>query len=459
MAKKDAKIFYCTECGNEYSKWQGQCNHCKNWNTIIEAPSLATKIKRTSDGGFNVTQKSKPLPLKEIKIDESHRISTGLKEFDRVLGGDGIVAGSIALLSGDPGIGKSTILLQSCDSLSKEGQVLYISGEESASQIKMRAERIGIKSENIRIYAENNMDEIEDQIIELQPSIVIVDSVQTMYKSDINGIAGGPSQVKEVAAIFTRIAKTMNIPIILVGHINKDGNIAGPMLLEHIVDTVLYFEGDKYASYRILRAIKNRFGPTNEIGVFEMNDIGFSEVTNPSGLFISEDEKSEPGCGITCIMEGTRPILAEVQALVSETAYSNPKRTSKGIDYNRLSLLTAVLEKKAGVRLNNQDIYINIVGGLETNEPSVDLSIVLAVASSLKDKPIKKGIVSIGEVSLTGEIRPVNNIDNRISECKKMGFEKVVIPFANKNKIKNQNNIEIIYVTNVREAIKNCLED
>lgn len=458
MAKKST-VFYCTSCGQEYSKWQGQCNGCKEWNTIVEQPESFKKITKTSSGAFNIMKTSKPMKLKEISIDESHRISTGYNEFNRVLGGDGIVAGSIVLISGDPGIGKSTLLLQSCDALASEGPVMYISGEESASQIKMRAERIGIQSEDLYIHSENDLNMIEAQIEEIKPKVIIADSIQTIYRPDLDTSAGSVSQVKEVAAVFTNIAKTQGIAVFLVGHVNKEGSIAGPKILEHIVDTVLYFEGDKYASYRILRAMKNRFGSTNEIGVFEMNDVGFSEVDNPSGLFISEDEKSEPGCGITCLVEGTRPILAEVQSLVTETSYSNPKRTAKGIDFNRLSLIAAVLEKKAGLRLNNQDIYVNIVGGLETNEPSVDLSLVLVIASSLKDKSVKKGLVSLGEISLTGEIRPVNNIDNRISECIKMGFSKIAVPLANKNKIKKHDGIEIIYVSNIRDALKNCLEE
>lgn len=453
MAKTAKEIVYfCKECGNETKKWAGKCPACGAWNSLTEEFVSKTKSKKTTLG-LSLNENT-PKKLKEIELDDSHRIFTGMKELDRVLGG-GMVAGSIALIAGDPGIGKSTLLLQICNKLTEEGTVLYISGEESPSQIKMRAERIGISidNENLSILSETNMENIETQIERLKPKVIIVDSVQTVSREELSSAAGSVSQIREIAASFTTIAKTTGAATFLVGHVTKEGAIAGPRVLEHIVDTVLYFEGDRYESYRVLRAVKNRFGSTNEIGVFEMKEEGFKEVVNPSGLFISEEYPNQPGCGITCILEGTRPVLIEVQSLVSSSSFGNPRRMTAGIDNNRLSLLSAVIEKKAGLRFGDQDIYVNVVGGLKVEERAADLLIVLLLASSLRNKPIQESVISIGEVSLTGEIRSVSNLDKRIGECKKMGFKKIILPKASMKNIKKDDEIEFIPVANITEAI------
>lgn len=451
MAKEKELIHYCKECGYESKKWLGKCPGCGAWNSFVQ--EAITPSKNAKSGVVaSMKEKNTAKRLDEIEIDDSHRIDTGMKELNRVLGG-GLVAGSIVLIGGDPGIGKSTILLQICNKLSDEGEVLYVSGEESASQIKMRAERIGANSKKLSILAETDIDVIESEISKINPKIIIVDSVQTLSRMDMTSAAGSVSQVREVAATFTYIAKTTGAAVFIVGHVTKDGAIAGPRVLEHIVDTVLYFEGERYESYRILRAVKNRFGSTNEIGVFEMKEEGFNEVTNTSGLFISEEFNREPGCGITCILEGTRPVLVEVQALVSESSFGNPRRMSAGIDYNRLSLLSAVIEKKGGLRFGDQDIYLNVIGGLKVEERASDLLVVLLLASSLRNKPIQEGLVAIGEVSLTGEIRSVSNIDKRISECKKLGFNKIMLPKSSVKNVKDTTDIEVIPVVNINEAI------
>lgn len=456
MAKKST-IFFCKECGYEAVKWTGQCPSCKEWNTFVEAP--ATDKKETKHNHSTIlAEKSKALLLDEIEADTSFRIDTGLNELNRVLGG-GLVLGSIVLLGGDPGIGKSTILLQICNTLSEQGKILYISGEESAAQIKMRAERIGINSKGLLVYSENNLDDIEKVITEVTPKVIIVDSVQTVYRPSIDSAAGSVTQVREVTTAFTYIAKKTNAAVFLIGHVTKDGALAGPRVLEHLVDTVLYFEGDRYESYRVLRAVKNRFGSTNEIGVFEMKSEGFAEVTNPSGLFISEDSKIDTGCCVTCILEGTRPVLVELQSLASITSFGNPRRMSAGIDYNRMTLLIAILEKKAEIDFSKHDVYFNVVGGLKIDERSTDLAIALAMTSTLTGKSIKKGLAIIGELSLTGETRSVSNIDKRISECEKMGFSKVIIPSSNSKTIKKEDyNLEIIPVSNINEALFNGLQ-
>ena len=449
--KEKEEIWFCKECGYESKKLMGKCPGCGNWNSFES--ELVTKSKKSKTGLVkSLSEKHTAKKLEEISIDDSHRIDTGLTELNRVLGG-GLVAGSIVLLGGDPGIGKSTILLQICDSLSNEGQVLYVSGEESESQIKMRAERIGVKSKNLSILSENELETVEDEISRVKPKIIIVDSVQTISRCDMSSAAGSVSQVREVAASFTYIAKTTGAAVFLVGHVTKEGSLAGPRVLEHIVDTVLYFEGDRYESYRVLRAVKNRFGSTNEIGVFEMKNEGFEQVTNPSGLFIGEESTNQPGCGVACILEGTRPVLVEIQSLVSETSFGNPRRMAAGIDTNRLALLSAVIEKKAGMRFGNQDIFLNVVGGLKIEERSTDLLVVLLLVSSLRNKPLQESMAVIGEVSLTGEVRPVSNIEKRISECKKMGFKKIMIPLSSSKNLKKDNEIEILTVKTIQEAI------
>ncbi len=447
MANKST-IFYCTECGNETSKWAGKCNACGAWNSLVEEKATGkVKNNKCSTRTGNSSKK-----LKEIKLDDSRRIHTGMEELDIVLGG-GLVAGSVVLLGGDPGIGKSTILLQICDALTKEGCVLYVSGEESSSQIKLRAERIGVESEELSILSENNLDTIEKEISRLKPQVIIADSVQTIISPELTAAAGSVSQVREVAAVFTQIAKTTGSAVFLVGHVTKEGALAGPRVLEHIVDTVLYFEGDRYESYRVLRAVKNRFGSTNEIGVFEMKEIGFAEVKNPSGLFINEDDEIYNGCSVACVLEGTRPVLVETQALASETTFGNPRRMAAGIDYNRLNLISAVLDKNLSLKLGNHDIYLNLVGGLKTDDRAADLSVAAAIISSVIKQSIPRKTAYIGEISLTGEIRPVSNIEKRISECEKLGFEKIYIPYSSKKSIKNKNIIGIRNINDLKNSI------
>ena len=455
MAKKTA--FFCRNCGYESVKWLGQCPSCKEWNTFDEAPIMDKKEAKHNHSTI-LAKKSTALLLDEIEADTSYRMNTGLEELNRVLGG-GLVQGSVVLLGGDPGIGKSTLLLQICDNLSKEGNILYISGEESAAQIKMRAERIGLTTKKLAVLSENNLDDIETSINEREPKIIIVDSVQTIYRSSIDSAAGSVGQVREVTTAFTYIAKKTNAAVFLIGHVTKDGALAGPRILEHLVDTVLYFEGDRYDSYRVLRAVKNRFGSTNEIGVFEMKSEGFAEVTNPSGLFISEDGHSNTGCCVTCILEGTRPVLVELQSLASVSSFGNPRRMSAGIDYNRMTLLIAILEKKAEYDFSKHDVYFNVVGGLKIDERSTDLAVALAMVSTLTGKSIKKGLALIGELSLTGETRSVSNVDKRLSECEKMGFTKVIIPTTNLKSIKiDDYNLEVIPVSNINDALVNALD-
>ena len=455
MAKKTA--FFCRNCGYESVKWLGQCPSCKEWNTFDEAPIMDKKEAKHNHSTI-LAKKSTALLLEEIEADTSYRMNTGLEELNRVLGG-GLVQGSVVLLGGDPGIGKSTLLLQICDNLSKEGNILYISGEESAAQIKMRAERIGLTTKKLAVLSENNLDDIETSINEREPKIIIVDSVQTIYRPSIDSAAGSVGQVREVTTAFTYIAKKTNAAVFLIGHVTKDGALAGPRILEHLVDTVLYFEGDRYDSYRVLRAVKNRFGSTNEIGVFEMKSEGFAEVTNPSGLFISEDGHSNTGCCVTCILEGTRPVLVELQSLASVSSFGNPRRMSAGIDYNRMTLLIAILEKKAEYDFSKHDVYFNVVGGLKIDERSTDLAVALAMVSTLTGKSIKKGLALIGELSLTGETRSVSNVDKRLSECEKMGFTKVIIPTTNLKSIKiDDYNLEIIPVSNINDALVNALD-
>lgn len=449
MAKKGT-IFFCTDCGNEHAKWAGQCSACHSWNTLEEGLKSTT---HKSDKGKAISN-NQSMYLKDISVGDETRITTGMSELDRVLGG-GLVSDSITLLGGDPGIGKSTLLLQICNSLCNEsGKVMYISGEESASQIKMRAERLGVHTENLLVLSENNIEIILSEIDKHNPSVLIVDSVQTMIDPEITSAAGSVTQVREVSATFTKVAKSKGCAVFLVGHVTKEGSLAGPRVLEHIVDTVLYFEGDRYESYRILRAVKNRFGSTNEIGVFEMKQGGFEEVLNPSGLFVSTETDENDGCCVTCILEGTRPVLVEIQAITSGQLDSQQKsqyarRVATGIDQSRLNLLSVVMDKKINTKLYSGDIYANVVGGLRVDDRAADLSICASIYSSLTTKKTIPSCIYIGEVSLTGDVTPISNIDKRLSECEKLGFKNVVIP-AN-SKLEQNHTINILKIKNISQ--------
>ena len=451
---KSRSVYVCAECGFESAKWYGKCPECGEWNTMAE------EISSVSTGKGNGAKKSlssvqKVMKLNEITGDVEKRISTGIKEFDRVLGG-GIVVGSLVLIGGDPGIGKSTILLQICEYLGKEKYVLYISGEESANQIKLRANRLGVHTENLAILAQTDVGTIVETIRTEKPDIVIIDSIQTMIYDECSSSAGSITQVRECTNIFMHTAKSFGIPIFVVGHVNKDGAIAGPKVLEHIVDTVLYFEGERNYSYRILRGVKNRFGSTNEIGVFEMQQNGLQEVENPSLLMLSGRPKNTSGTCVACVMEGSRPILAEVQGLVTATGFGTPRRMSTGFDYNRMAMILAVLEKRAGYYFNNMDTYINVVGGLRLDEPSADLTVAMALVSSLKDMVVNEKIIAFGEIGLAGEIRAVSNCEQRVSEAYRLGFERCIIPFHNyKGLSKNLKvNVDIVPFRTIRDAFK-----
>ena len=449
---KSKTIFVCSECGNESSKWLGKCPACNSWNTFYEQ-----KVVETKSSGRNARNSekinNKPQTLNSYQAKETIRTSTGFNELDRVLGG-GLVKGSLVLLGREPGIGKSTLILQICDKVKGEGKVLYVSGEESAEQIKMRADRLGINNDDILFLAETDIDIVNQAIIVINPKLVIIDSIQTMYSEEITAAAGSVSQVREITSQVMRVCKSRAITTIIIGHVTKEGNIAGPRVLEHMVDCVLYLEGERYFTYRILRGVKNRFGSTNEIGMFEMREEGMCEITNPSDILISEREDNPAGSCIVSCMEGTRPILVELQALTAQTIYGYPKRTANGIDYNRLALLIAVLEKRVGLQLGSQDVYLNVVGGLRINEPSIDLGIVLVTASSFKNVPIPKDMVIMGEVGLTGEIRRINTIEKRLKEAEKLGFKTCIIPESNKRDLKDKFKLDIICVRNINEAMK-----
>ena len=447
---KNKTIFVCSECGNESSKWLGKCPACNSWNTFYEQ-----KIVETKAGGHKDLAKSenKPQKLNSYETKETIRTSTGFGELDRVLGG-GLVKGSLVLLGGEPGIGKSTLILQICDKVKGEGKVLYVSGEESAEQIKMRADRLEINNDDILFLGETDIDIVNQAIIEINPKLVIIDSIQTMYSEEISAAAGSVSQVREITSQVMRVCKSRAITTIIIGHVTKEGNIAGPRVLEHMVDTVLYLEGERYFSYRVLRGVKNRFGSTNEIGMFEMNEEGMCEITNPSDILISEREDNPAGSCIVSSIEGTRAILIEMQALTTQSIFGFPKRAANGTDYNRLTLLIAVLEKRAGIMLGSQDIYLNLVGGIRVNEPSIDLGMMMAVVSSFKNVPIPKDMVIIGEVGLTGEVRRINLIDKRLKEAEKLGFKTCIIPESNKKDLKEKYKLDIIGVSNVNEAMK-----
>ena len=451
---KNKTVFICSECGFESPKWYGKCPGCGEWNTLNEEISSSTSTKSS------VSSSAKVMSLDEITEDVEKRISTGIKEFDRVLGG-GIVKGSLVLLSGDPGIGKSTILLQVCEYLGKSKKILYVSGEESANQIKMRANRLGVTTDSLYILPQTDAGIIVEAIKTEKPDIVIIDSIQTMVCEEISSSAGSVTQVRECTNMFMHTAKGLGIPIFIVGHVNKDGAIAGPKVLEHIVDTVLYFEGEKNYSYRMLRGAKNRFGSTNEIGVFEMTGEGLKEVLNPSLMMISGRPKNTSGTCVACVMEGSRPMLAEVQGLVCATGFGTPRRMSTGFDYNRMSMLLAVLEKRAGYFFNNMDAYINVIGGLKLDEPAADLTVALALVSSLKDKVVGNNVLAFGEVGLAGEIRAVNHCEQRVSEAYRLGFERCIIPFHNYKALSKELkvNMDIVPVRTIRDAFSALAEE
>ena len=448
---KPSTVFVCSNCGNESSKWFGRCPACNEWNTCYEE-----KVNLKSSGKSASKKTATTIKLDDVKKQDIVRTKTGFGELDRELGG-GLVKGSLPLHGGEPGIGKSTLILQICDKIKGEGQVLYVSGEESAQQIKIRADRLGIKNNDIVFLGETDIDVIEDAILKTNPKLVIIDSIQTMYSDEITSGPGSVSQVREITARIMKMCKQEEITTIIIGHVTKDGNIAGPRVLEHMVDTVLYLEGERYFAYRILRGVKNRFGSTNEIGMFEMNDIGMCEISNPSSVLLSEKNENIAGSIVVASIEGTRPILVELQALTSTSVFGMPRRTTNGIDYNRLTLLIAVLEKRTGLPLGNQDVYLNIVGGIKINEPALDLGIILAVSSSFKNIPIPNDVIAIGEVGLTGEVRSVNQIEKRIKEAEKLGFKKCIIPESNKKLLKDTYKLDIIGVQNIIEAMR-CLE-
>lgn len=447
---KQKVVYICQECGYTQAKWSGKCPDCGKWNTFIEeiAPSKNTAYHK------NITlNHNKPQSINSIKTVEQDRLKSGIGEFDRVLGG-GAVPGSVTLIGGDPGIGKSTLLLQVIDRFSQNyGSTLYISGEESAAQIKMRADRLSVNSSNLNILCETEIDEIESNIENLAPKAVVIDSIQTMYKSDILSTPGNVTQVRESTMALTYIAKSRNIPIFIVGHITKEGNLAGPKVMEHIVDTVLYMEGDSYHVYRILRAVKNRFGSTNEIGVFEMRDSGLVEISNPSEMLLSERQENISGSVVISIMEGTRPILLELQALVAPANFGMPQRTSNGVDRNRLALLLAVLDKRAGYRIQNSDVFVNVVGGMQANEPSVDLGTIIAIVSNYKDKPVDPKTLIIGEVGLGGEVRAVSQSEKRIKEAAKLGFTKAIVSQYDVRGLKIKEDIKVLGVRTINDAL------
>lgn len=453
MAKAKS-VYVCNECGFESPRWYGKCPNCSKWNTLIEEINSAplrpstTKVSSSLNNAPNI----EAMPLSSYAADKEMRSTTGLVELDRVLGG-GVVAGSAVLLSGDPGIGKSTLLLQTCSTLCASNKVLYIAGEESPRQIKMRATRLGINSDNLFVAPITDIEEVIRTINHTAPDIVMVDSIQTMHLSALTSSSGSIAQVRECSQLLVNAAKSSEIPVFIVGHVNKDGGIAGPKVLEHMVDVVLYFEGERHSSYRILRAVKNRFGSTNEIGVFEMGESGLEDVENPSLMLLSGRPTDVSGTCVACVIEGTRPILAEAQALVTKSSFSAPRRVSTGFDFNRAALIIAILEKRAGFFFGNLDAYINIIGGLRLDEPAADLAVALALASNIMDKPIGDNVAAFGEVGLAGEIRSVSHIQARINECARLGFTKIILPkTSSKQKVSAPKGAELIFVSNIKEA-------
>ena len=441
MAKAKGSVFFCGECGYESTKWLGKCPACGSWNTMLEQKKIS------SVPSINNLTYAHAIPLADVTTTASGRVSSGIGELDRVLGG-GIVPGSVTLLGGDPGIGKSTLLMQTAAELTKQGTVLYVTGEESASQLKLRAERLGVGGDML-ILAENDLSAIESEVDRIKPAYVMIDSIQTMYSADCSGTNGSISQIREATSLITRMAKRTGAATFIVGHVTKDGAIAGPRILEHMVDTVLYFEGDRQDSFRLLRSVKNRFGSTDEIGVFEMRSTGMAEISDPSTLFITGTDL--PGCAVTCAMEGTRPMMVEVQALLSTSPFSNPRRMAAGLDNNRLVLLLAVLEKKAGLRFYDKDVYTNVVGGIRLDERAGDLAVAMCIAGAGADIALPPRTAILGELSLTGEVRPVNRLDKRIQECARLGFSHIVVP--NSDTLPKIDGLNYTRVKNIREAL------
>lgn len=451
---KTKTVFYCTNCGNETHKWMGRCPGCGAYNTMEEHIEKTVPAGKAKSAPVGISRK--PQRIREVSSDGEIRFSTGMGELDRVLGG-GAVAGSLVLVGGAPGIGKSTLLLQICNQMGTSRRILYISGEESERQLKLRAERLGVEPDELYILSETRLSDVVEAAETVDPDILIVDSIQTLYSEDNDSSPGSVSQVKDCTMTMMQLSKTQGITIFVVGHINKDGNIAGPKVLEHMVDCVLYFEGDPNTSYRLLRAAKNRFGSTNEIGVFEMMDSGLVEVPNPSQMLLEGRPESASGTCVACVMEGTRPILAEVQALVTKTTFNVPRRATDGFDFNRAVLLMAVTEKRAGMKLNLFDAYINVIGGLQLDEPAADLPVVLAVASSYRDAPISDDLLAIGEVGLTGEIRSVSHMNQRLAEASRLGFKKCIVPKSGSEKLEIPQDLTVYRVRNLREAIETAL--
>lgn len=441
MAKAKGSVFFCGECGYESTKWLGKCPACGSWNTMLEQKKIS------SVPSINNLAYAHAIPLADVTTTASGRVSSGIGELDRVLGG-GIVPGSVTLLGGDPGIGKSTLLMQTAAELTKQGTVLYVTGEESASQLKLRAERLGVGGDML-ILAENDLSAIESEVDRVKPAYIMIDSIQTMYSADCSGTNGSISQIREATSLITRMAKRTGAATFIVGHVTKDGAIAGPRILEHMVDTVLYFEGDRQDSFRLLRSVKNRFGSTDEIGVFEMRSTGMAEISDPSTLFITGTDL--PGCAVTCAMEGTRPMMVEVQALLSTSPFSNPRRMAAGLDNNRLVLLLAVLEKKAGLRFYDKDVYTNVVGGIRLDERACDLAVAMCIAGAGADIALPPRTAILGELSLTGEVRPVNRLDKRIQECARLGFSHIVVP--NSDTLPKVDGLNYTRVKNIREAL------
>lgn len=454
MAAAKKSVFFCKECGYDSGKWFGQCPSCRQWNTAVEE---VVSAKKTDTAKVHImgSTNTEPTAINDVKVEDEDRAKTGFAELDRVLGG-GIVKGSLVLVGGDPGIGKSTLLLQMCHNITEMGKnVLYVSGEESLKQIKMRADRIGTFNDKLKLYCETNLDNIENVIKKMNPDVVVIDSIQTMYRDSTDSAPGSVTQVREATASLLQIAKGLSIAVFIVGHVTKEGVVAGPRVLEHMVDTVLYFEGDRYAAYRILRAVKNRFGSTNEIGMFEMQEAGLKEVSNASEYMLTGRPENVPGSVVACLMEGTRPILVEVQALVSHTNFNLPRRTTAGADINRVNLLMAVLEKKMGLKLYEYDAYVNIAGGLRISEPAVDLGIVLAIMSNYKNRNVGDRTIVFGEVGLTGEVRAVTQVVQRVSEAIKLGFDACVLPEVCMPQVsKYSDKIKLIGIKNVAELVR-----
>ena len=445
-------VYYCTECGNETPKWAGKCPACGAWNTIVEQEAAPAR-KSAGKGGERHRSPQRAQRLAEIQGDQELRFSTGMNELDRVLGG-GAVKGSLVLIGGAPGIGKSTLMLQICQTLCTFSKVLYVSGEESARQLKMRAQRLDVESEQLYVFSETNLGDVLESVRLEKPDILIVDSIQTLYNAELDSAPGSVGQVKDCTMRLMELAKGEGITVFVIGHVNKEGAIAGPKVLEHMVDCVLYFEGDQHLSYRILRAAKNRFGATNEIGVFEMRDNGQSEVENPSQMLLSGRPEHAPGTCVTCVMEGARPVLAEIQALLAPSSYAVPRRTSNGCDYTRAAMLLAVLEKRGGLKASSCDAYLNIIGGLTLDEPAADLAAILSMASSYLDKPIAADLAALGEVGLTGELRGVNHLEQRLSEVYRMGFHRCIIPKQRDKHLQYTNGLQIIEAVTIGDAIR-----